>query len=336
MKKFFGSALLLCVIVLGVSSGFAGEKVYKLKMATVVSPPHPWIVAAEEMVKQVKDETDGKVQITLQHSAALGSDQSTIDGMRMGVVDMVVGGTSPASTFVPEFAIFSLPFLFDGYDSFNKAMDKESAVFAFFADVIRERGLGFTLLSLCGGGVRDVSNNLRPIVKPDDMKGIKMRVPANPIVSKIWSATGALPSPMAWSEIYSAMQTGVVNCFDSSISGYYGSKYYEVAPFHSLTQHQFMVSYIAISDIAWKKLPEKYREILSKAVEKAGQRVTVVGSEFDKAKLSELQEKGLVKVNEVDAQAWVDLYKPLQDELATNLKGTKNGPKVLKLIRSVQ
>lgn len=335
MKKmliaFLFTSLMLCA-----TAGFAGDKVYKLKMATVVTPPHPWTIAGDYMVKEIEKQTNGKVKISFHHSSSLGSDQSVIDGMRMGVIDMSIGGTSPASAFIPEFSVFSIPFLFKSYDNFNKAMANGSDLYNYFDQNIASRKLGFKLLALCGGGVRDVSNNLRPIVVPDDMKGMKMRVPANPITSKIWASTGALPSPMAWKEIYSAMQTGVVNCFDSSISGYYGSKYYEVAPFHAKSQHQFMVSFISVSDVTWKKLPAEYKAIIAKVAQEAGMVVTNTGRKFDNEKLKDLVENHGVKVNDVDTQAWVNHFAPLQDELASGLKGTKDGSKILGLIRAVK
>ncbi len=335
MRKVL-SLFLFGAVLLGATAGFAADKVYKLKLATVVTPPHPWTIAGEAMVKMIEEGTGGNVKVSFHHSSALGNDQNMIDGMRMGVVDMAVAGTSPLASFAPEFSVFSIPFLFQSEEVFDRAMASDSPLFKYFVDKVHDRKLGITILSLCGGGVRTVSNNLRPIVVPEDMKGMKMRVTANPLTSKIWSVAGALPSPMAWGEIYSAMQTGVVNCFDSTISGYYGSKYYEVAPHLAKTNHEYMVSYVAISDMTLAKLPEEYRDIVIKAAIEAGRIVTEMGRKFDEEKLVELSEKLGVKVSDVDMAKWVELYRPLQDELAQGLSGTDEGPKILGLIRSIE
>ncbi len=335
MKKALLLFLLGAVFV-GASAGFASDKVYNLKLATVVTPPHPWTIAGEAFAKRIEEATDGKVKVSFHHSSSLGNDQNMIDGMRMGVIDLAIAGTTPLAAFAPEFAVFSIPFLFQSDEVFDRAMAHDSPLFEYFVQKVQERKLGISILSLCGGGVRTVSNNLRPIVTPDDMKGMKMRVTANPITSKIWAAAGALPSPMAWGEIYSAMQTGVVNCFDSTISGYYGSKYFEVAPHLAKTNHEYMVSYVAVSDMTLKKLPAEYRDAIVAIADEIGLIVTSTGRQFDEEKLVDMVANHGVKVSEVDMAAWIDLYRPLQDEMAEGLSGTKDGAKILGLIRSIQ
>ncbi len=333
MKKY-----LICVtmasffIVAMMGTGLAAEKDYNLRLATVVTAPHPWITAANFMAKEIEKRTDGHVKISVHPSSSLGTDQTTIDEMRMGTIDFVIGGTSPASAFVPEFQILSLPYLFSGYEQFKKATANDSPVFKYFQKAYADRKLGLKLLAMGGGGVRNCSNNLRPIVKPADMKGMKMRVPGNPIATKIWAATGAIPTPMPWKEIYSAMQTGVINCFESSISGYFGSKYYEVAPFHSKTQHQFMVSHISMSEKTYNKLPAKYQKIIEQVAAQAGVMITDEGRKADETKLQVLIDKHGVKVNKVDKEAFMKLFIPLQDQLAKDIHQTK----LLELIKSTK
>ena len=255
MKKrcLLAIALAMAAVVLFSFPSFVAAKTYKMRLATVVSPPHPWIDAAKFMSKKLAEKSKGEIKLSVHTSSSLGSDQTTIDEMRMGTIDFVIGGTSPASVFVPGFQLFSLPYLFKDYDRFMKVTATDSSVFKALEKSYADRKLNLVLLALGGGGVRNCSNNIKPIVKPSDMKGMKMRVPGNPIVTKIWAATGAIPSPLPWKEIYSAMQTGVVNCFESSISGYFGSRYYEVAPYHSKTQHQFMTTHVSMSKTSFKK-----------------------------------------------------------------------------------
>ena len=314
--------IIATVLALSMLAAPAMAKTYKMRLATVVSAPHPWIDAAKFMAKTLAEKSNGQIKLTVHASSSLGSDQTTIDEMRMGTIDMVVGGTSPAAVFVPEFQLFSLPYLFADYDKFYKATDVNSPVFKYIAKSYQDRKLNLKLLALGGGGVRNCSNNLKPIVKPEDMSGMKMRVPGNPIVSKIWAATGALPSPLPWKEIYSAMQTGVVNCFESSISGYFGSRYYEVAPYHSKTQHQFMVSHISMSMVSYKRLPKDLQKLVEEVAAEAGKMITAGGRKADTDKLKILVEKHGVKVNDVDKAAFIKLFAPLQDELAKEAKQT--------------
>ena len=331
MKKFSISVLIaLLSICLAASFGFA--KTYKMRIATVVTAPHPWVTAAEHMAKEIEARTDGNIKVSVHASSSLGTDQTTIDEMRMGTIDFVIGGVSPAVVFVPEFQILTLPYLFEDYPTFEKTMATNSPVFKYFQQAYVDKKLNLRLLALGGGGVRNTSNNLKPIETPEDMNGMKMRVPGNPIVTKIWAVTGAIPSPMPWNEIYSAMQTGVVNCFESTISGYHGSKYYEVAPFHSKTQHQFMASHISMSEVSYKKLPPEYQKIVEDVAAEAGVMITAEGRKADESLLKELIDKYNVKVNEVDKNAFKTLFAPLQDELAKGIEQTK----LLELIRAVE
>jgi tripartite ATP-independent transporter DctP family solute receptor len=322
-KKWFVLFALAMTAALLVSvPAFAAEKTYKMRVATVVSPPHPWIDSANFMIKALAEKSKGAIKLTLHASSSLGSDQTTIDEMRMGTIDLVIGGSSPAAVFVPGFQLCSLPYLFKDYDHFMKIIAAGSPFFKALEKFYADRKLNLALLALGGGGVRNCSNNLRPIVKPEDMKGMKMRVPGNPLVTKIWAATGAIPSPMPWNEIYSAMQTGVVNCFESTISGYYGSRYYEVAPYLSKTQHEFMVTHITMSSASLQRLPANYQKLVREVAAEAGALVTKRGIEFDDEKLKVLIEKHKVKVNEVDKQAFVNLFIPMQNELAEKAKLT--------------
>jgi len=333
MKKLFTGIIVASMAVcLMTTISFAAEKIYNLRLATVVTAPHPWITAANFMAKEIENRTNGHVKISVHPSSSLGTDQTTIDEMRMGTIDFVIGGTSPASAFIPEFKILSLPYLFSDYGKFRKATSNNSPVFKYFQKAYVRRKLGIILLAMGGGGIRDCSNNLRPIFKPSDMKGMKMRVPGNPIATKVWSTTGAIPTPLPWKEIYSAIQTGVVNCFESSISGYFGSKYYEVAPFHSKTQHQFMVTHISMSTITYNKLPAEYQKIIENVSAKAGEIITDEGKKADETKLQILVEKYGVKVNKVDKKAFMKLFVPLQTKLATGIHQTE----LLSLIKSIK
>ncbi|WP_461208303.1 TRAP transporter substrate-binding protein [Desulfocurvus sp. DL9XJH121] len=323
-------ALLALVVVCAAAPAMA--KTYKLRVATVVSPVHPWISGMEFMAQELDKRSNGEVKMTISHSSVLGSDQTTIDEMRMGTVDMVVGGVTAVSSFVPEYALLSIPYLFKDYDAFKKATAADSPMVKMYQGLYAEHKLGLKLLGLTGGGLRNVSNNLRPIVTPADMQGMKMRVPSNPLLTKIWGATGAIPSPLPWKEIYSAVQTGVVNCFDSSVSGYYGSRYYEVAPYMSLTGHQFMVSHLSMSEVSWKRLPEKFQKLVAEVAAEACVKITELAEEGDNAKIKTMAEKHGVKVNEVDKESFLKLYRPLQDELASD---KPHGKEILDIIRSM-
>lgn len=294
-------------------------EVYELKLSTVVNPPHQWIDMGNYFAEEVEAKTDGKVKVTVYPSAQLGNDETTIDEMRNGTVDFVIGGTQNFASFVPEYQVFGLSYLFDNPEQFEEVVAEDSPVTARFQELYDEKQLGLKLLALSNGGSRNTSNNIGPIETPADIDGMKMRLPGSPMEAKLWGALGAIPTSTPWNEVYSAIQTGVVNAFESTISGYQGSKTYEVAPYHSKTGHLYMVTHFTMSDMTWNKLPEEYRDIIYEVANEA----SIIGSEMAMSTeddiLKDLEENFDVKINEVDKEAFAEIVRPLYDELAESV-----------------
>lgn len=342
MNKFFRVFLFVALLLFAVAcsnetetssdenSTTEQEETFDLRLATVVSPPHPWVDMAEFFKEEVEEKTDGNVKVSIHHSGSLGDDETTIDEMRLGTVDFVIGGTQNAASFVPRLQVFGLAYLFDSMDHFEKAIDHESEVFNYFEKEFEDKNIDVKLLSLSGGGTRYLSNNKGEIASPDDLKGLKLRLPGSPIESDIWSELGALPTSLSWNEVYSGIQTGVVEGFESTLSGYTGSKLYEVAPYVSLTEHLYMATHFSVSELTYNKLPDEYKEIVKEVAIEAGKLGTERGKEFDEEILAKLPDHG-VTITEVERDRFIDILKPLHDELAEQLEATE----VLELIRKI-
>ncbi|WP_096200757.1 TRAP transporter substrate-binding protein [Bacillus sp. FJAT-45350] len=303
---------------------------YELTLATVVSPPHPWIDMAESFAEEVAEKTNGDVKVTIHHTGTLGNDESAIDEMRLGTVDFVIGGVQNAAPFLPEYQLFSLSYLFENMDHFEAAIAHDSELTQRYQELHEEKGLDFRLLSFAGGGTRNVANSVRPINTPSDLEGLQMRLPGSPLESKIWSELGAVPTSLPWNEIYSALQTGVVSTFESTLSGYKGSNLYEVTDYLSRTEHQFMVSHFSMSLVTIDKLPEDYLDIVNEAAVNAGYLGTEKGNEYDEEVLAELEDLN-VEVNEVDKEKFIEILKPLHQELAEDIKAEE----VLEIIQQM-
>jgi tripartite ATP-independent transporter DctP family solute receptor len=333
MKKFWGIAILFSLVVgLSEASAAAEKKVVALRLTTVVNAPHPWHDAANYLAKELDARTNGEVQVKIFGGGQLGTDQATFEEARMGTIDLIIGGATTLVNFIPELGILNLPYFYSDIDQFRKVMAPRGPVVNRFREIYEEKQFGVRLLTFGGGGTRVFSNNIKAVTRPEDLKGIKMRVPNNPEDAKIWSSIGALVTGMPWNEIYSALQAGVVNAFESTISSYYGSKFYEVAKNMSNTQHIIMVSHLLISETAWKKLSEEQRKILDELSDEVARIFTDNGEAADKQLIQELQEKHGVTVSEVDKAAFVESFQSLHDELAE-----KGGNQVLlKLLRDTK
>jgi tripartite ATP-independent transporter DctP family solute receptor len=331
-KLLLGVCVLLLLIPLATISA-GGEKeasagaaaapaqTYKLRLATVVNRPHAWFDAADYLASEMSRRTNGAVEITIFGGSQLGTDLSTFDDMRLGTIDMVMGGVTAIANFVPETAILGLPYFYSNMDQFRKVMVPGGEIEKAYQKIFDDKKLGVKLLALGGGGVRVLSNNQRDVYKPADLKGMKMRVPNSPDDVKLWGAMGAVVTSMAWGEIYSAVQAGVINAFESTIASYSGSKLYEVAKHISNTRHAIMPSWLGMSEVSWNKLPPQYQKDLVEVCLGVGRIFTDAGEKYDIELLKEAEKYG-VKVVEVDGAAFMAIAQPMQDDIAQKLKMT--------------
>ncbi len=316
MVKAALTALAIGVLGFGLSAlEEARAADYNLRLATVVKSPHPWVSAAEYMADEMKKRSDGQVEITIFEGGTLGADSAALDQMRIGTIDLMIGGTTNITSLVREFQVFSLDYLFPDMDSFREVTAADSPVVDKIQESVDSRNMGFKILAMGSGGVRNLSNSVKPIEKPEDLAGMKMRVPGAKIAAEMWAAFGALPTSLPWTEVYSALQTGVVQAFDSTISSYLSSKLYEVGPYHAKTEHQIMASYIAMSTMSFDRLPEELQAAMLEVAAEAGVIITDKGEEFDAAFMDDLAERG-AKINEVDKAAFKAIADPLHEKLA--------------------
>ncbi|PRY65751.1 tripartite ATP-independent transporter DctP family solute receptor [Vreelandella songnenensis] len=286
-----------------------------LRLGTVVSAPHPWIDAAEAFKTEVEEATDNRITVQIFPGGQLGNDQTMVDEIRIGTTDMIIGGVMNVSPYVPDFEIFSLNYLFEDMDEFRVATAPDSAVFSYFDDAMKDAGVGLKLLSLTGGGTRNLSSNTGPVTEPSDLDGVKMRVTGSRLDAEMWQTVGALTTSLPWTEIYTGLQTGVVGAFESTISGYFSSRLYEVAPYHAKTEHQIMMSHISISENRFNRFSEDDQAIILEAARHAGEYGTEKGVEYDAEFIQQFEDLG-VTVTEVDKQAFIDQMVPLHDEFA--------------------
>lgn len=330
-KDFFLGCFLAALSLFFLAGPAAAAAEIHMKIATVVGPPHPWIDGANYFIQKVAERSGGKIEVTLFDRGRLGADSSVLKALRDGTVDLHIGGSANAATYVPELSFFNLGYLYRDEAQFERSLQVTSPVFKEFAKIIEGKGLGFKVLSLTGGGVRNVSNRLRPITKVEDLKGMKFRVPGGTIPGRFWKALGTLPVSLPWTEIYSALQTDVVDGFESTVPGYDSSKLYEVAKFHSMTEHEFMLSVFLMSERSFKKLSPEMRKMVEQTGAEAGDLIMKAGVTQTAAMLEELKAKGAI-INPVDKSGFIKLALPLQDQEAKEMGLTE----VLKTLRETK
>lgn len=291
---------------------------YTISIATGNNRPHPTLAMADYMKEQLEARSDNQIAVQIFTAGQLGSQQDMFEQMRMGVVDIAMNVSQNIAPFVPEMQVFQLSYLFPDYAAFNAVVSDGSPVHDVMAASVSEN-LDSTLLALSGGGTRNVSTGRRAVEAPDDMAGLQMRVGGSPVTAAIWGALRTNPVVVDFGETYSAMQTGLITATESSISAYESSQFYEVAPFLSMTQHEFMVSVAVVSDRSLARLPEDLQEL----VLEVGRETETIGTQFgidaDNEILDRLVATHGITVSEPDTEAFMELLVPLHTEIAADM-----------------
>lgn len=305
--RILSLGLTLCLAILLIP-GAALAKV-SLKLGHTGAPNHHYHLTCEQFVDAVKKRSNGEIDIKLFPSDQLGNQRQLVEGAQLGTVDMVLTSDSQLSSFIDVFGALNLPFLFRDIDHVAKAMD--GAVGDFFSKESEKKGL--IILGYWENGFRHVSNSKRPIEKIENLKGLKIRTPNSQVTLASFKALGALPTPMSFGEIYSALQLGTVDGQENPIAHILTQKWYEVQKYFSLTNHQHNVEPLCMSKIIFDTLKPEYQKILLEE----GKNFAAVSRKMvvdDEAKqLEEL--KKLIAVNTVeDSKPFQDACKPVYED----------------------
>jgi tripartite ATP-independent transporter DctP family solute receptor len=231
-----------------------------LKLAHNLERSHVVHQALDEMAKQVKQLSDGKMTIRIYPSSQMGSARETLELLQNGALDMTKSSASDLESFDNVYAIYNLPFLFKDQAHFN------NVVFGNVGKEIMEstKDKGFFALSAYVAGTRSFYAG-KPITKPEDLKGLKIRVQASPTTIKMIELMGGSPTPISFGEVYTAMQQGVVDGAENNVPSWVQTRHIEIAKVFSEDEHASIPDFLVISTKTWNKLTPEQKEILQKA-----------------------------------------------------------------------
>ena len=274
----------------------AGAAEFTMKFANPVAKDHSWGKGAEKFAELVTEATKGRVLIQAHHAGTLGKIRETLEMARVGTVDFVVAGTGNVTAYVPEIGITVLPYLWKDTQTMFKALDGP------FGEVMNKAldKQGLELAGWWDNGFRHVSNNRRPIMKADDLKGLKIRCLPAKVHVAFFKELGAVPTPMDFTELYQAMQSGVVDAQENPPSMVYANKFQEVQKFYSLTAHVNEPGVVVVSKASLKKLPADLQKAVLAASFKAALWQREVNAKDNDAVMTKLVTAGM-KINEVPA-----------------------------------
>ena len=252
---------LLCVAAIGGLYGggsFAQEKVVTLRLGHIFPITHPVHKATTTMAEYIKQESRGKLVIDVHPNAALGKGNALAENISLGTVEMGTAGPGLLSRLEPAWGLIAGQYVFKSADSMFKVLDGP------IGDDIKNRLLtkrGMRTLGIGYLGKRHLTAN-KPIYRPEDLKGMKIRIPNIPLRRAAFIAWGASPTPMAFSEVYLALQQGVVDGQENPLAQIVAAKFYEVQKYLMLTGHALNPEILLMNEKKFQSLPGKYREIL--------------------------------------------------------------------------
>jgi TRAP-type transport system periplasmic protein len=256
------AAFLMCQI--GWST--ADAQTIPIKVALHIDEKHPVYLAAKQMAAAVEERTKGQVKMTLYPNNALGSPPEMAEQVALGTLDMSLNTQGQLENHVKASAVAQLPFIFDDYGHAHRTMD--GPAMQWLAPQFEKAGLIY--LANWEWGFRNLTNSKRPVTKPEDLKGLKIRVPPEFHLQALFESLGAVVTQIAWPEVYMALAQNVVDGQENPLNAIYYAKFYEVQKQVALTRHAYSCLIPIVSTKTWAKLNAEQKQILKEEAKRSG------------------------------------------------------------------
>src|SRR6266700_3494135 len=282
----------------GILTSRARAAEFTYKYANNVPVTHPMNVRSREAVDKIKEESGGRLEIQIFPNNQLGGDTDMLSQVRSGAIEFFTLSGLILSTLVPVASINGIGFAFKNYDQVWPAMD--GSLGAHVRAAIDKAGL-HAFESVWDNGYRQMTSSIKPINTPDDLKGFKIRVPVSPLWTSMFKAFGASPASINFSEVYSALQTKIVEGQENPLSLIEFNKFYEVQKYVSLTNHMWDGFWTLANGRAWASLPQDLQEIIVRNVNKAAVEERQDIRKLNDSLRSKLTEQGMI-FNETDPE----------------------------------
>lgn len=270
---------------------------------------HPFQLGAERFAELTAQKTGGKVAVEIYPAGQIAAGAKAVEFVQMGTLDIALESTMSAENFITEMGVLNMPFLFENEEQVFAALD---------GDVGKEleaaaEAKGFKILSWMYNGFRDISNSVKPITGPEDLKGLKIRVPESQVFLKTFESLGAVPTPMAVSEVFTAMQLKTVDGQENPSSIFVNNKYNEVNSYYSVTHHIFTPEPLVMNLDKFLSLGEAEQAALLEAAQEAAVYQRQAAMDVAKQELQQIKDAG-VSVNVVeDKSAFKAAVQPVYD-----------------------
>ena len=301
-RNVLRGAAAAATLAMPMRAALAQKAEFTYKYANNLPLTHPMNIRAKEMTDAIRAETHGRVDIQVFPNNQLGSDTDMLSQLRSGGVEFFTLSGLILSTLVPAASISGIGFAFNDYASVWKAMDGDLG--AHIRGQITKAGL-VPMEKIWDNGIRQITSSPKPIATPADLKGFKIRVPVSPLWTSMFKALDAAPASINFAEVYSALQTKIVDGQENPLAIIATAKLFEVQKFCSLTNHMWDGFWFLANRHAWEKLPADVQAVVSRHIDAAGLKERADVAELNAGLQKDLAAKGMV-FNQPDAAAFRD------------------------------
>ncbi len=288
------------------------QEIMVLKLAEVQPEDYPTTIGDKEMARIVEEKTNGRIKIDVYAGGQLGDEKSVIEAVQLGGIDFARINSQPLSEFSKYLGVFSMPYLFDDEGHFWRVMNGPIGE-EILNGLEKDDMIGLTYYD---NGSRSFYNRIKEVRTPADMKGMKIRIQQSEIMVELIECLGASATPMPFGEVYSALQTGVIEGAENNYPSYYTTSHYEVAKYFTLDHHTRVPEVVIASKALWDKLSEEDRAIIKEAARASQDVQREAWKQYEKMAEEKVIAHGCIITEVEDVKMWQDAMAPLYDKYA--------------------
>ncbi len=288
-----------------------------MKFASINTSDRSITLAMKKFAEQVEKETNGGIKVEVFPDSQLGGERDNFEGLQLGSLQASIISTAVTSTFSPNMSILDLPFLFKDNDTAYKVLDGEIGD-TLLAELSNQGVIG---MNFWENGYRHLTNSVKEIKSPEDLKGLKIRTMESPIHLDMWKELGAIPTPMAFPELFPALQQGIVDGQENPYVVTATNRFYEVQDHLTVTQHVYAANIFMISKKFWDTLSEEEKDIITKAGEEAKVYQREVEQQQANDLLELLKEKGMeiTELSVEEKQKFTEKVQPIYEKYSKEI-----------------
>jgi tripartite ATP-independent transporter DctP family solute receptor len=304
------SGVLIATLAVGAVPADIRAAEFDLVEAHTTTQDHPYTLGMVRYAQLVRERTQGRGSIQIHHSRQLGDERQVVEGLQLGTVQLTVTSTGPLGGFVPDVNVLDLPFLFRDAAHAYKVLDGDIG-----RDLLGKfETVGIKGLAFWENGFRHVTTSKKPVERPADLKGLKIRVMENRVHQAAFRQLGADATPMAWGEVFTSLQQGLLDAQENPIPIVSTFKLYEVQKYLALTAHVYSPAPVLLSKKSWDRMPPDIQKLLLDTAIEVARVQRQLNRTQEQKQIGELKTKGMIIIEEPDRAAFREAMKPVFEQ----------------------